>query len=43
MFVLKWVIAIFILTMTIKIIMNIINAYGINFVKIFQDIWEKFR
>lgn len=43
MFVLKWVIAMFMLTMTIKIIMNIINAYGINFVKIFQEVWEKLR
>jgi len=27
----------------IKIVMNLINDYGINFVEFFQDLWKKIR
>ncbi|ABB14383.1 hypothetical protein CHY_2130 [Carboxydothermus hydrogenoformans Z-2901] len=40
---LKWIIIILINVMIIKIIMNIINAFGIKFVENFQDIWKKMR
>jgi hypothetical protein len=38
-FVLKTTIFLLIFIMTIRIIMNVIDQHGINFVGIFQDIW----
>jgi len=42
-FILKIIIILFINIIIIKIIMNIIDHYGIKFVEFFQDLWKKIR
>lgn len=37
------VIVLLITTMIIKILMNIINHFGIDFVGFFEDVWKRFK
>ena len=41
--ILKIVIALLISTMIIKILMNLINLGGIDFVGFFEDLWKKIK
>lgn len=40
---LKLAFVIFITVVIIKILMNVINLVGIDFVGIFEDVWKKFK
>lgn len=42
-YILNIIIAFVIITMIIKILMNVINHFGIDFVGFIEDIWKKFR
>lgn len=41
--ILKIIVIILVNVIIIKIIMNIIDKYGIKFVEFFQDLWKKIR
>ena len=40
---LKLIFALIILIMSIKVLMNLINLVGIDFVGFFEDLWKKIR
>ena len=42
-YILRFIITMFILVMIIRIITNIIDKCGINFVEIFRDLWKKIK